>query len=60
MKVIDTRGTNILIRREPGTNKWFWKFVDSDEWSKPLSFNKCLEAFRANAVRIDAPAKGGI
>jgi len=41
MKVIDTTGTNVKIRRTPGKNEWFYS-VDGAEFVK-ATFNKCLE-----------------
>ena len=41
MKVIDTTGTNIKIKRTPGKNEWFYS-VDGEELVK-ATFNKCLE-----------------
>jgi len=41
MKVIDTTGTNVRIKRTPGTNQWFYS-VDGGELVK-ATFKKCLE-----------------
>jgi len=41
MKVIDTTGTNIRIKRTVGKNDWFYSF-DGTTWIK-ATFNKCLE-----------------
>ena len=41
MKVIDTTGTNVRIKRTPGTNDWFYS-IDGAEFVK-ASFKKCVE-----------------
>jgi hypothetical protein len=41
MKVIDTTGTNVRIKRTPGTNDWFYS-INGAEFTK-ASFKKCVE-----------------
>ena len=41
MKVIDTTGTNIRIRRTPGKSEWFYS-TDGINFTK-ATFKKCLE-----------------
>lgn len=41
MKVIDTTGTKIRIKRTVGKNEWFYS-TDSMNFTK-ATFNKCLQ-----------------
>jgi len=41
MRVIDTTGTNVRIKRTPGTNDWFYS-INGAEFVK-ASFKKCVE-----------------
>ena len=45
MKVIDTTGTNVRIKRTVGKNEWFYS-VDGAEFVK-ATFSKCLEIVTA-------------
>ena len=55
MKVIDTRGTNIRIRRTPGTNDWYYS-EDGETFVK-ATFKECLRVVTAARNGQNAGAK---